>query len=311
MEMARAIDVEAALDSLQVVGDLSGLPFAFSEAELKEFISANVPALAIADVCRLEFRPLTKDEDPNGVRLGIVNSSVKGESTIIISDLKVSEHYAKILEASGNGGDANARQAAAVEAKIKMLLTIAHEYAHPLHDTLPVAALHRWEEDCGNDTAHLTPYAKEYMNQMHPDRYMEAFAESVALFSCLPGDLLAVSSTGFASLWRLFSEVHHSFGPFSVRLQEAVKNNSSSQAGSLSALAQSLASVVQTLDACAEPDSGHIDTVIGRISELVDHDSNLVVILGSAAAKLAQAMQALDASRSGIMGYAKRAGLDF
>ena len=169
IEQVKGTDVAEALKRLEVSGSLENLPFEFSEAELKLFLLTSVPAAALASVKRVQFRPMTQEEDKEDNTLGLHKwSDELGGSEIIISDAKVRERYQDILELFGD--DPNAEQYAQLSARNRMLQTITHEFGHELHEILPVAALKRWEEQRASDPTNITAYVKSRHDSDHKHR---------------------------------------------------------------------------------------------------------------------------------------------
>lgn len=219
IEQARGTDVAEALKRLEVSGSLENLPFEFSEAELKLFLLTSVPAAALASVKRVQFRPMTQEEDKEDTSLGLHKwSDELGGSEIIISDVKVRERYQDILELFGD--DPNAEQYAQLSARNTMLHTITHEFGHELHEILPVAALKRWEEQRASDPTNITAYVKSRYDSDHMHRYMEDFADTMALFINQPEILTVISPTRFNAMQQIFEEVMPLYPEATKKLQD-------------------------------------------------------------------------------------------
>lgn len=205
VEKARNIDVTEALDGIEVSGSLENLPFEYSEAELKKFLRETIPPIALASIKRIVFRPMTTDEDKDDTDLGLHRWSEElGGSEIVISDVKVREHYQEMLGMVGQKDDVEA--IARDAASRNMHITIAHECAHELHQVLPVAALKRWEDQRATDPTNVTAYVKEQHDTNHRHRYWEDFADSVGLFTNRPEVLDIISSTRFSALRQIYEE---------------------------------------------------------------------------------------------------------
>ncbi len=210
IERIRRTDTAEALKKLEVSGSLEDLPFEFSEAELKQFLRISVPAIALASVKRIQFGPIPQEEGQDGSVIGIHRwSDELGGTEIIISDARVRKHYQDTLELFGD--DPNAEQYAELSAKYRMLQTITHEFGHGLHESLPVAVLKRWEDQRATDPTNITEYVKRRHNDNHWHRYMEDFADTMALFINKPEILMVISSTRFDAMRQIFEEVMPSY----------------------------------------------------------------------------------------------------
>lgn len=218
VEQARGTDLAEALKKLEISGSLENLPFEFSETELKLFLLTSVPAVVLASVKRIQFRSMTQDEDKEDNTLGLHKWSEElGGSEIIISDAKVRERYQDILELFGD--DPNAEQYAQLSARNRMLQTITHEFGHELHEILPVAALKRWEEQRASDPTNITAYVKSRHDSDHMHRYMEDFADTMALFINQPEILTVISPTRFNAMQQIFEEVMPLYPEATKKLQ--------------------------------------------------------------------------------------------
>lgn len=205
VEKAKEIDVTEALENIELAGTLEKLPFEYSEAELKNVLAASVPVIALEAVKRIEFRPMTKEEDEEDTTAGFHRWSEElNGSEIVISDAGVRKVYETSRE-FGNGSEANEIFAQAI-AKRKMQETITHEFAHALHTALPVAALQRWEEQRATDPAHITEYVKYHHDNNHINRYKEDFADTMKLFVHQPAVLTFSSPTRFNAMQQIFEE---------------------------------------------------------------------------------------------------------
>lgn len=219
IEQARGTDIAETLKNLEVSGSLENLPFEFSEAELKLFLLTSVPAAVLASVKRIQFRSMTQEEDKEDNTLGLHKwSDELGGSEIIISDAKVRERYQDILELFGD--DPNAEQYAQLSARNRMLQTITHEFGHELHEILPVAALKRWEEQRVTDPTNITAYVKSRHDSDHMHRYMEDFADTMALFINQPEILTVISPTRFNAMQQIFEEVMPLYPEATKKLQD-------------------------------------------------------------------------------------------
>lgn len=219
VEQARNIDVAEALKSIEVSGSFENLPFEYSEAELKLFLLTSVPETALASVKRIQFRPMTKEEDEEDTTLGLYKwSDELNGSEIIISDAKVKERYEHIQELMGD--HENGEAMATLNAKSRMLRTITHEFGHALHEVLPVAALKRWEEQRATDPTNVTAYVKDRHDSNHHHRYMEDFADTMALFINQPEELIITSPVRFNAMRQIFEEYMPVYTDVTQKLQE-------------------------------------------------------------------------------------------
>lgn len=219
VEQAKATDVAEALKKLEVSSSFENLPFAFSEAELKLFLLRSVPAAALSSVKRIQFRPMTQEEDKEDTTLGFhAWSDELDGSEIIISDAQVRKHYQDILELLGD--DPNAEQYAQLSARNRMLQTITHEFGHELHEILPVAALKRWEDQRVTDPTNVTAYVKSCHDSNHQHRYMEDFADTMALFIQRHEILTVISPTRFNAMQQIFEEFMPLYPETTKKLQD-------------------------------------------------------------------------------------------
>ncbi len=219
-EAARAIDIDAALDGLEVTGNLSDLPFDYSEADLKRLIRDKIPALALSGTKRIEFRPLTEGEkDEQYDTLGIHTQTEDDVPIIVISDELVRKNYEDFLDYLRGTDETDPEGMAGRIAKSDMEGTIGHELAHGLHKVLPVAALQRWEDACATDGTNVTAYIQHCMETGDFNRFKEGFADPVTLFANRPEDLAVASEARFRALDQLYSEIHHSYPAFSAEMR--------------------------------------------------------------------------------------------
>ncbi len=219
VEQARAIDAVEALKNIEVSGSFEGLPFEYSEAELKLFLLASVPAAALAPVKRIQFRPMTKEEYEGDTTSGLHKWSEElNGSEIIISDAKIREYYEYIRELMGD--HENAETMATLSAKTECQALIIHEFGHALHEALPVAALKRWEEQRATDQTNVTAYVKHRHDSNHHYRYMEDFADTMALFINQPEKLIIISPVRFNAMRQIFEEFMPSYADVAQKMQE-------------------------------------------------------------------------------------------
>jgi len=219
VEQARGTNVVEALKKLEISGSLEGLPFELSETELKLFLLTSVPAVALTSVKRIQFRSMTPDEDKEDNMLGLHKWSEElGGPEIIISDAKVRGCYQDILELLGD--DPDAEQYAQLGARNNMLEIITHEFGHELHEVLPIAALKRWEEQRASDPTNITPYVKSRHDSDHVHRYMEDFADTMALFVNRPEVLTVISPTRFNAMQQIFEECMPLYPEATKKLQD-------------------------------------------------------------------------------------------
>lgn len=202
---ARSIDAGEVFRNIEIDANLDSLPFDYDLKDLGILLISSVPASALASIKRIQFRPLTKEEDAEDNTLGVHRTSKElGGDEIVISDAKVEEDYRKFIELFGNSADA--KELAAVSARSKMQHTIVHEFGHALHSVLPNAALMRWEENIVGDKTNITPYVKSRHESDHEHRYMEDFSDSMALFTTRPEELALTSPDRFAAMEEIFRE---------------------------------------------------------------------------------------------------------
>lgn len=216
----RLIDGAEAVAKMEITGDLSKLPFEFSATALREILQDYVPAVALAHVKRVEFRPLTKDEAESDTALGLHIPDRDGTgSTIIISDERVVEHYQERMRLMNavkhqlvgdfknpDDYDTDAKRIAEEFALEHMMETVAHEFGHAMHDAIPVAALRRWDEQISGDKTNITPYIKLNHDQNSRNRYIEDFAESFSMFTVRPDKLALISPARFEAMEEIFDD---------------------------------------------------------------------------------------------------------
>jgi hypothetical protein len=201
-EQARNIDALKAAEAIEIEGNLGDLPFEFDADELRDYLMSNFPALALENTRKIDFRPLTKEEDKNDTTNGLMQWDKElGGGVITISDAKVKQYYAQLAAEYPDGELIN--QAVSKE---EMLEVIAHEVAHVLHTVLPVAALKRWHEMREKHPTNVTAYVKERFDAVHVHRYQEDFAESIALYTQNPAALDAISEPRFVAVEQIFEE---------------------------------------------------------------------------------------------------------
>ncbi|HUC20928.1 MAG TPA: hypothetical protein VMR98_05565, partial [Candidatus Polarisedimenticolaceae bacterium] len=204
VEEARSIEATEVLKNLEISGTFENLPFTFSEAELKQFLLNSVPSNALASIKRVQFRPLTKEEDEADNTWGLHSWSKELNGwEIIISDAKLGKYYQDALE-EFNGTEAKAM--ALLSTKNSMLQTVSHEFGHALHQVLPLAALQRWEQQRASDPVNITAYVKGHHDTDHVHRYREDFSDTYALFVNRPEVLIAISPTRFAAMRQILEE---------------------------------------------------------------------------------------------------------
>lgn len=219
VEQARNVNVAEALKNIEVSGSFENLPFEYSEAELKLFLLSSVPATALASLKRIQFRPMTKEEDAEDNTLGFHTWSEElGGTEIVISNAKVRERYESIRQLMSQHKDAELM--AQLSAKNRMQQTITHEFGHELHAVLPVAALKRWDEQRTSDPTNVTAYVKDRFDNNHQHRYMEDFADSMALFINQPEILTIISPTRFDAMQQIFEEYMPHYSELTKKLQE-------------------------------------------------------------------------------------------
>jgi hypothetical protein len=219
MEQARMVNAAEALQDFEISGSFENLPFAYSEDELKLFLLSSIPVAAFIALKRLQFRTMTKEEDKEDNTLGFHTWSEElGGSEIVISVAKVREHYEYIRELMGQDKDAEA--AAQLSAKNTMLHAITHEFGHALHEALPVAALKRWDEQRTSDRTNITAYVRNRFDNNHHHRYMEDFADSMAMFINKPEVLTVISPIRFNAMQQIFEEYMPLYPEVTKKLQE-------------------------------------------------------------------------------------------
>ncbi|HUC90197.1 MAG TPA: hypothetical protein VMR45_05335 [Patescibacteria group bacterium] len=338
VEAAQAVDVDAALQAVEVRGDLDSLPFPISETYLKIFLANTIPGVAIQDIRRIVFRALTKAEADNGDdkihTLGFNSYSKTLDGTVIvISTDVINRIYDEYLQVLTSQGYSDVPLRAALATLDRTLRTIAHETGHVLNGLVPVAALQRWEEVCAQDPTNVTEYIKRRNDENHPDRYMEAFADPSALYIRSPGELTVTSKARFEAMDQLFSEVHHDYASFRARLQASIDLSRKIRQAegmtdeeyrkdclyfendtvSVGAIAESLRSVVDNIDRGAAIDELSIFNALRSVYESItgsSHGAKITEALGIVAMHISQAQQSLQIARSSILEYGETIGAE-
>jgi hypothetical protein len=221
VEQAREIALADAHKNLEISGSIENLPFEFSETELRLFLITSVPAVALKSVKRIQFRPLSDEEDEVDNKLGIFRHSKELDGwEIVVSDVKVKENYEDTLKYYAEYDDAE--DIALHHAKTQMLRTITHEFGHALHEVLPVAALKRWEDKRVTDPTNITAYVKSRHDEDHPHRYMEDFADSMAKFIVSPAELSLTSSVRYEAMQEIYEEYMPLYAAVTQKKQEGI-----------------------------------------------------------------------------------------
>jgi hypothetical protein len=218
-EQVRNIDVDAALDSLDLQIDFGEVPFEFSETELKDFLRSEIPPLALERVKRLEFREMTDEEDEKDVRAGFqYYDNELGGSVIVMSTQVMREN----AEFEAEDGDQEAQRK---WAKGEMLGTLTHEYGHTIHTTMPVALLRLWERAREREQVDVTPNVQQRYDEGHDHRFGEDFADSLKLFRRDSPTLHVLAPYRFEAMSTIFGEIMPGYDPdaeyaFVDRLQQ-------------------------------------------------------------------------------------------
>lgn len=203
-EMGPVID---AINNLEIIGDLSTLPFTFSEAELKLFLHDNIPPLALRQIKRIEFREFSPEEDRGRTLLGKqVHSKDLGGSIITLSNTRIREDFDRQKKRYNKNEMEATGQFAAEVTKAEMLQTITHEFAHILHAELPLSTLGQWDDARSIDSINITDYVKYMNDKDYYHRHMEDFADSMTLFINRPEVLQIISPARFDGMATIFDK---------------------------------------------------------------------------------------------------------
>ncbi len=213
IERARAIDVDEALGQMEVAGDFAELPFDYSEKRLKEFLGKSIPPVALAGVKRVEFRPMTKEEDGEDGASGyhLYQKEIDG-SVVVIATTRLRDIYQSAMHDDETESAAESAKWAELSARAAMENTLVHEFGHELHEQLPTAALKRWDDASSSDPVHITRYVKRQFEADNMHAYCEDFADSNELFVMLPEALHSMSSVRYDQMSQLYHELMPTYG---------------------------------------------------------------------------------------------------
>jgi|GEM_PF-3205222 len=217
VEQARHIAAADALDRTVITNIEEGqnsLPFAFSEAELRNLLIDNVPALAIDEVKRLEFRTFTQEEDASPDTIGkCLPDEATGGKKVIISDVRFRKYYEDEKQALADVGIVDdLEERALLTTKERLKQTIVHEYSHALHAVLPAAVLAEWEAAIADDPTHVTNYVKDRHEDGEFGAEAEDFCDSAATFTRQPDLLHTVSEARDTALEKIYAEFMPYYG---------------------------------------------------------------------------------------------------
>ncbi|MEO5499605.1 MAG: hypothetical protein ABIR46_03835 [Candidatus Saccharimonadales bacterium] len=199
-----SIDLEKELERIKVDG-LELLPFDFSEAELRDYIRSNIPAIALEGLNNIVFRNATEKEIERDSRSNTFNGkgvtlahhshdlSENSADIVVFVDRYQKSHDDLILK------DPNKLFVDWI-VKNQVLDTVAHELAHALHHTLPVSILHEWDQVASDEKVEVTGYVSEMNKLDHNHRYMEDFADSFSLYVNDPRELSTLAGKRYAMM---------------------------------------------------------------------------------------------------------------
>ncbi len=196
----REINPLEAVSNMELVGLDGQLPAGLTRAHIISQMLFSIPPVALERLKKFSIRPMTLEENKEDTTLGFCNLYGLQGYEIVISDQKITEDINYNTALMGD------RELAEFAAREKALYTVTHELAHAFHDALPLAAVQEWHTVATANPTHVTPYVKSMYKQEHSHRYMEDFAESVALFITKPYELKESSPERYECLQRLYTE---------------------------------------------------------------------------------------------------------
>jgi hypothetical protein len=206
-----SIDLEKELARLKFEG-LELLPFEFTDAELRDYIHDKIPAIALEGLNTIVFRASSTEETERDRASNTFGG--KGETLahhahdlsenraeIVIFTDKFQKLYDKYMRVDPDE--------IFVEwiVKNELLDTLAHEFGHALHHTLPVSILHEWDEVAGSEDVEVTSYVSEMNKLDHRFRYMEDFADSFSIYANKPRDLLVLAEKRFEKMREIITRL--------------------------------------------------------------------------------------------------------
>ncbi len=210
-EHLASIDMEKELERIKISG-LDLLPFEFTDVDLRDYIRTNIPAIALEGLHKVTFRNTAEDEKNRkshsdlyggkSVTTGHHSHNKKensAEIVIFVDQFQILYDY--LLE---NFPD---KEVVTGWTKNDFLDTVAHEFGHALHHTLPVSILHEWDTVAGTEKAEVTSYVAEMNKHEHVHRYMEDFADSFSLSVNRPYELHNKAQQRFRKMQEIVSKL--------------------------------------------------------------------------------------------------------
>lgn len=191
---SQELDVQAIIEKVMVTSETGSLPFGITEKQLKEFIVAAIPPVAVEPVIAIEFRAFRpdelKEEDPDVVRQGQAVAVAGNKRKIIISPNAIQQ---------GLKGNPSERR---LQLELKRIVT--HEYGHVLHAVLPLPLLKQWLDTIQGSSGSITRYVRR-MRYTKPQRVNgEEFSDAIDLFIGRPERLMVVSSAHLQGMDRIY-----------------------------------------------------------------------------------------------------------
>lgn len=203
VDAARNIDVDKVLEDLDITGDLEALPFTLTETELKDYLRHTIPPIALAATKRIEFRPLTPEENPDDDTNAFNIFDEETDGYVIVMNSQAIQDDLSLWEEAARNTDAN-NDIVREFVKEKVLQRLNHEYAHSLHKVLPAATLKQWQQAIAGDPTNVTLYVKHTHDTGHRNNKKEDMADSIGLFVMKPDILRIISNTRFEALRRIY-----------------------------------------------------------------------------------------------------------